>query len=234
MMKLICSLVLISLSLNAWALQKKRILEGGTIEAEISQNELNRVYVVSDRIKSIKSASSNFILESDEENGQVFIMPNPGIHERISLFITTELGKTIPLSLNPSNLAAQTLELAVGSEGGENNLNSPISYEAEMFQLVKAMKKREKPLGYSIEEVEKDWAEEKGLERKEILFYSGKYSGKIFYVRNNTVTLVTLEEKDYTEPAVKAIGFSKKHLIPNETAEVYVVCGMKHDRTAIS
>ena len=213
-------------------MQKKKITEGGTIKAEISQNELNRIFVASDRIKSIKSASSNFVLENDEDNGQIFIMPNPGNKEPISAFITTELGKTIPLALTPTDVAAQTLELVAEVEN--ENLQPVLSYEAELVQLAKEMKNRKKPTGYIMEEPKKGVVKEKGLEKKELLVYRGKYIGKVVHVKNITTTFLSLEETHFMMPDIKAIAFSKKVLIPNEVAEVYVVCSIKNDRTTVS
>lgn len=224
-MKKIFSIGLFLISSSSLAMQTKQIVDGQTIQAFISQKELTRIFVQSDRIKDIKSAANDFVLEKDEENGQIFIMPHPGKQEPITLFVTTELGKTIALSLKPTLSTAETLELVYAPPKNEKNIVKVETYEASIFQLVKAMSKRDAIPGYAVENMADNQEVNNGLEKKELMMYQGKFKGKVIAIKNQTDTLITLNEEELKEPNMKAIALAKIDLMPGEVTEVYLVYG---------
>ena len=176
-------------------------------------------------MKDIKSATNDFTLEKDEDNGQIFIMPHPGKLEAFTLFVTTELGKTIALSLKPTSVPAETLALAYEQQKHEKDTEKLPSYETNIFQLVKAMSKRDAIPGYAVEKIVDSQEEVNGLEKKELMMYQGKFKGKVVSIKNQTDTLVTLNEEDLKEPNMKAIALAKKDLVPGEATEAYLVYG---------
>jgi type-F conjugative transfer system secretin TraK len=199
------------------------------VYADISKNELTRIHVDSDRIKSIKSIksiSNNFDLEKDEENGQIFIVPRSERQGPITIFLMTESGKTISLHLTPKNIPSQTLQL-LSNKVDESN-SSPqnnISYENQLFEIIKAMHSRHLIPGYQIQ---KPTDETKtvlfhGLERKEVTTYKGKYIGQVVLLKNNTDTLISLKETNFRGKNILAIAIQKKILMPSEVTEIYLV-----------
>ncbi len=201
------------------------VSDGLTAHGIISQRELTRIYVQSDRIKDIKSATNDFTLEKDEENGQIFIMPHPGNQDAFTLFVTTELGKTIALSLKPTNVPADTLALAYEQQKHEKDNEKLPSYETNIFQLVKAMSKRDSVPGYVVENMADNQEEVNGLEKKELMMYQGKFKGKVIAIKNKTDTIITLNEDELKEQNIKAIALAKRDLVPGEATEVYLVYG---------
>jgi type-F conjugative transfer system secretin TraK len=224
-MKKLFSIGLFFISMTSFAMQTKQIVDGQAIQALIAQKELTRIFVQSDRIKDIKSAASDFTLEKDEENGQIFIMPHPGKQEPISLFVTTELGKTIALSLKPTLSSAETLELVYALPKDEKHIEKAQSYEESIFQLVKAMSKRGTIAGYAIENVTDNQEIVNGLEKKELMIYQGRFKGKVIAIKNQTDTLITLNDEEFKEPNIKAIAFVKMDLMPGSSTEAYLVYG---------
>lgn len=224
-MKRILSVLLIMYSSITFGMQTKQVIDGQTVQGDISQTELTRIYVLADRIKDIKSAANDFILEKDEDNGQIFIMPHPGKHNPITLFVTTELGKTIALSLKPVDLQAQTLQLVMSTSPNDKVTEKNHSYESNIFQLVKAMKNKEPVFGYSIEKITSEQTIENGLAKRDLMIYQGKLKGKIINIENKTDTLMSINEEDMKDSEIKAIALLKHSLMPSESTEAYIVYG---------
>ncbi|MBN9289486.1 MAG: hypothetical protein BGO43_13560 [Gammaproteobacteria bacterium 39-13] len=220
-----CSLLIFLFSTSTFAIQNKSVIDGETIHANISQNELTRIFIQSDRIREVKSANSNFVLEKDEENGQIFLMPNSGQESTVNLFLTTELGRTISLSLKPKLSTAETLKLEFISSDSATPSAPPFSYEASIFQLMKAMKARKSLEGYIAQPKSDVNVIENGLEKSEVMAYLGKFKGKILSVKNQTDTLIKVDEEEFKEQGIKAIAIAKRILMPQERTEAYLILG---------
>ncbi|MCS5712825.1 TraK domain-containing protein [Candidatus Berkiella aquae] len=224
-MKKLFSIGLYFFSATVFSMQTKQIVDGQTVQALISQKELTRIFVQSDRIKDIKSAANDFTLEKDEENGQIFIMPHAGKEESITLFVTTELGKTITLSLKPTSLSAETLELVYAQHKNEKKIEISQGHEASIIQLMKAMSKRGAIPGYAVENMDDNQELVNGLEKSQQVMYQGRFKGKAIAIKNTTDTLIALNVDELKEPNIKAIGLAKMDLMPGESTEVYLVYG---------
>ena len=64
----------LSASAPAWALQILEGTDGQSLVAKISQKEVTRVVVEGNRIKRVTGNPGEFLLEKDEDKGQIYIM----------------------------------------------------------------------------------------------------------------------------------------------------------------
>ncbi len=82
------------------------------IEVPISRQGLTRIAVKEDRILNVFGVAGEYVMEADEDQGQVFIRPvGPGAFKPISLTLTTESGHTQDLHLIPKDQAPEALIL---------------------------------------------------------------------------------------------------------------------------
>lgn len=82
------------------------------IEIPISQQDLTRITVKEDRILNVFGVTGEYVLEADEDQGQIFIRPT-GLHSNkpIHLTLTTEGGHTQDLRLIPQDKKPEALIL---------------------------------------------------------------------------------------------------------------------------
>ena len=84
-------------------------MDGQTLLGKISQKELTRVTVEHGRIKKITGNAGEFLLDKDEDQGQIYIRPASDTATKpINLFVTTDRA-TFTLLLQPVDLPAETI-----------------------------------------------------------------------------------------------------------------------------
>jgi len=111
---------------EAQALQVLEAMEGQTVLGRLSSKELTRIAVEGGRIRKVTGQGGEFLMEKDEEQGQIFIRPTSSENSRpINLFVTLEAeGEplTVGLLLQPVDIPADTIMLRpTGSLGSRKN-----------------------------------------------------------------------------------------------------------------
>jgi hypothetical protein len=155
-----------------------------TIEIPIAKEGLTRIAVQDDRILNVFGITGEYVLEADEDQGQIFIQPaDLGTSKSLSLTITTERGHTQDLRLLPKDQAPEALILEVKEDGADrkhfpyenskflkgqplffppsqlpllttSSSHSPIS-KSEIEGLIQACGQEKIPIGYKLVPV--DW-----------------------------------------------------------------------------
>src|SRR3990167_7156559 len=82
--------------------------ESRVIEVPISKEDLTRITVQEDRIRNVFGVTGEYVLETDEDQGQIFIRPTD-LEKPFSLTLTTEKGRTQDLRLIPKDQATEAL-----------------------------------------------------------------------------------------------------------------------------
>lgn len=208
------------------------------IEAEISRQGLTRITVKNDRILNVFGITGEYVLEADEDQGQIFIRPmGPGSLNPISLTLTTEKGHTQDLRLNPKDKAPEALilEAAVSSEEHltEKTAQDFPSRDA-IEELLQACQEDRIPVGYK--RMPLDIKAQQGPHRliREIRNDSLKalplrgipLRGLTYEVKNSATIPWILAESEFAQKLdteVIAILMPKKLLKPGESTYVYVV-----------
>lgn len=218
-----------SLSLNLlWssfslAAIEKPLDERHVIETDISREGLTRIAVKGDRIAHVFGLAGEFLLETDEDQGQIFIRPQGlGSERPISLTITTEGGKTQDLRLKPASKNPEALVLTEAVNHSHRKEEKRHISREDIIELLKACKEGHIPQGFVIRPV--DLKEQTGphIILREIR--NDHLVAQTLEITNSRPEILYLNEEDYGgEPEVIAVSLSKKALKPGEKGEVYVI-----------
>jgi len=105
------SLILLPLLLAdpARALQIVDAQDGQTVLGKISRKEVTRIAFEHARVRKVTGNAGEFILEKDDEKGQIFLRPSdPQSTKPINLFLTSEHG-TVALLLQPVDTPSDSI-----------------------------------------------------------------------------------------------------------------------------
>lgn len=219
--------------------------EKKVLEVPISQGELTRIKVEDDRILQVFGLAGEYVLETDDHQGQIFIRPvHVGEHDSrihddlisrssskpINLTITTEAGHTQDLRLMPKDKPPEALILKVDTEiaqelAKEKQASAPL-FREEIEELIYACQEERIPLGYKEIPLGLSTLQGPYLLVREI--QGQKLRGLTYRVQNNTQEPLVLSEPEFAaslslKPKVLiALLISKKTLNPGEGANVYV------------
>ncbi|MBY0501708.1 MAG: type-F conjugative transfer system secretin TraK [Alphaproteobacteria bacterium] len=228
------SLILLLAGTTAQAATVHPLDEMKVIGLPISQQGLTRIKVQNDRILHVFGNAGEYVLETDEDQGQVFIRPtllNDSSAKAISLTLTTEAGHTQDLRLTPKNQAPEALILKVDTEATskaekEKRSSSPL-FREEAESLIFALQEDRIPLGYKEMPINLTTLHEPYPLLREL---QGKtLRGLIYRIQNKTPENLILSEPELAKQlslqqnTLVAILISKKILTPGEGTEAYVV-----------
>jgi hypothetical protein len=198
------------------------------LEVPVSQDRINRIAILGDRIAQIFGDEGRFTVELDETNGQVFLKVAGVSSESISLSLVTESGKTQDLLLKPQKGLFDPL---VFQGTGSSGPVSPVSSQSQMtsvrmrspsweepFSLVRLLRESfqgrlseklvsEKPVSEKLGSGETSRKSPLGVTVTfERAFASGSYGCWIYTVTNTTSTALELEISKFYEPGDEALG----------------------------
>lgn len=212
--------------------------ETHVIEAPISQHELTRIAVKDDRILNVFGLANEYVLEADEDQGQVFIRPTGLGHKPINLTLTTEGGHTQDLRLIPQSKEPEALILTHNTQAlqASQKIKSDLLPEKqtllsitrdEIETLLEACQEGRIPLGYKLSPLDlQTLGGSYGLIRE---IKGEKLRGLTYEVQNISQAPLVLSEPEFAESwdtesqNIIAILMPKKVLNPGERSFVYVV-----------
>lgn len=222
--------------------------EKKTLEVPISQEDLTRIKVENDRILHVFGLAGDYVLETDDHQGQIFIRPlqggdpEPRINESlvsrssskpINLTLTTEGGHTQDLRLIPKDQAPEALILKmdteISQEPGREKYTSTSLFREEIEELIEACQEDRIPLGYKEMPLNLSTLQGPHLLIREI--QGQKLRGLTYRVQNNSQNLMVLSEPELAQQIFSknslntliALLVSKKTLNPGEETNVYGV-----------
>lgn len=222
-------------STTAHAAIIKNLDELRVIQVPISQEGLTRIKVQEDRILHVFGNASEYVLETDENQGQVFIRPNPSEEETnvkpISITLTTEAGHTQDLRLIPKHQASEAIILksdsVIKQEIEKEKLSFAPIFREEVEGLMQALQEGRIPLGYKEMPINLTTLNEPYKRVKEI--QGEKLRGRTYHIQNKTQKTHALSESEiikalpFKRHTIVAILIPKKTLNPKEGADIHVV-----------
>ncbi|MBS0637000.1 MAG: type-F conjugative transfer system secretin TraK [Verrucomicrobia bacterium] len=107
--KLPISFLLALISSNALAVQIKETFPDEEIEAFIAADELSRIKVINNRIKSVRSNEGDVEVVEDAALGEIYIRPTKGGRNPVNIFVTTERNNTYKLLLVPHKTPSEQI-----------------------------------------------------------------------------------------------------------------------------
>ena len=192
-------------------------VDGSNIRASISNRDYNRISFKDGKINQAFFKASEFIIQIDEINGQLFVLPrNKKSAHALSMTVTSTSGLTQQFFLTPKNISAQTLVLRapskpviVQSVGEELNdlMNSLIKDKVKLKNKTKKIK------------TDKDWE----LKSIGVVDFENGYKGHVLKLRN-----VSKEHKKATTDILwrkntRALSIAEKDLRPRGVTKVYMI-----------
>ena len=229
-----------------------RTLDGSkSIEISISKENLTRITVKDDRVANVFGITGEYVLEADEELGQVFIRPIGlgGTSKPIHLTLTTEKGHTQDLRLIPKDQTPEALILEEGkqetllSQGSMTHVSaSQVSMTRvsatqvliardEIESLLQACQEMRIPLGYKVAPLDlKDTSVTfKGPHLLIREIRGEKLRALTYEVKNLSKRVFILSEDTFTQiPHAKrsdiiAVWMTKKTINSGERTHVHVI-----------
>lgn len=143
--------ILILFATSTHAAQIRTMDELKVIDVSISGQDLTRITVKEDRILNVFGNTGDYVLETDDSQGQIFIRPAQQENKRpFSVTLTTEKGRTQDLRLVPKDQPSEALILKAAEDNQRETLKgkrAPISKE-KVEILFEACSEGRIPLGY--------------------------------------------------------------------------------------
>lgn len=215
-------------ALDSFAAQIRSVEDGSEFSAEISKIDTNRIKVVGDRVRSVKSNAGELEVSVEERLGEIYVRPTSMAENKpLNLFIITEQNFTYKALLYPKSIPSE--QIIIRNDDAVVNSDADVakvtknSYEQQIISLLKAMRSKKKLEGYQIKS-EKKYVDLGDLEMKKITTYKGQnFIGEIFTFKNSSNQLLNLEEKIFFKNGVRAVKIENSSLLPDEVTEILIV-----------
>jgi len=217
---------LLAASHSACALQILDAKDGETVFGKISQKEVTRISVERGRIRKVTGNAGEFVLEKDEEKGQVFIRPaSPDASKPINLFITSERS-TVALLLQPVDTPSDTLVIREVRDPA----TAPSRVEASgrhvrtLKNLLLAMAGDALPDDMEVREPAQDLTLWPGVRLTLQRAWLGtSIVGEKYQLANTGNGALSLIERDLFKPGVMAVSLEHASLNPGEATNLFVI-----------
>jgi len=227
---LLLTAALLSLSLEAHALQLVEVSDGQTITVKVSAKELTRIAMADgQRIARIWGLEDRMQVEPDRDGGQVFLRPMNGLSSQaFSFFVRDEQGETFTLLAVPVDMPADTVLLRSKNQNtAAHAIASPqeIPYIETIKILVRALAQGGVPEGFQSAAVSREvplWKEAKVVQ---IARYTGAFIAEIYQFTNVSGKEMRLDEREFAALAtdIKAVAIAEHVLAPAQTTRIYLI-----------
>jgi conjugal transfer pilus assembly protein TraK len=217
------------ISIKSYALHIKPVADNQTITAKIAAKELTRIFVEGDRIQSIHGVEGAYIFKSDANQGALYIKPSEAYQQQaFNIFITTEQGHNFTLFLIPSSIPAETIQikpLSVSKQVAER-WEKANTYSETLITLISHMANNTIPEGYVVSTVTKakmhDFLPQ--IKWRLIKVYRGViFQGSVFELTNTSSSSITIDERQFYQPGVRAVALQKQTVEPFGSILIYRV-----------
>jgi conjugal transfer pilus assembly protein TraK len=218
--------LLLALSNPVSALQILDAKDGETVLGKISQKEVTRVGFERSRIRKVTGNAGEFVLEKDEEKGQIFIRPvSPDSTKPINLFLTSERS-TVALLLQPVDTPSDSIVI----REGRDPLNTASRMERSglhvrtIKNLLLAMAGDALPDDMEVREPGQQLALWPGVRLTlQRAWLGAGIVGEKYLLANIGTSDLSLAERDLYKPGVMAVSLEQGSLRPGEATNLFVI-----------
>lgn len=210
----------------ALALQVVDARDGETVFAKVSRKEVTRIAVERGRIRKVTGNAGEFVLEKDDEKGQVFIRPVASDSTKpINLFVSTERS-TIGLLLQPVDTPSDAIVIREARETppGPARLERSGRHVRTMKNLLLAMAEDVLPDDMEVREPGRDltlWPGARVTLQRQWL--GSAVVGEKYQLLNTGADPLELAERDLFKRGVMAVSVEQTSLRPGEATPVFVI-----------
>jgi conjugal transfer pilus assembly protein TraK len=210
----------------ALALQVVDARDGETAFAKVSRKEVTRIAVERGRIRKVTGNAGEFVLETDDEKGQVLIRPiSSDSTKPINLFVSTERS-TIGLLLQPVDTPSDAIVIREARDAatGPARIERSGRHVRTMKNLLLAMAEDALPDDMEVREPDCELALWPGarftLQRQ---WLGGGVVGEKYQLLNTGAGSLDLAERDLFKRGVMAVSVEQASLRPGEATQVFVI-----------
>ena len=224
--RLFLPLLLVAVSHPASALQILDARDGETVLGKISQKEVTRISVERGRIRKVIGNAGEFVLEKDEEKGQIFIRPvSPDATRPINLFIISERS-TIGLVLQPVDTPSDTLVIREARDPltSASRMEKSGRHVRTIKNLLLAMAGDALPDDMEVREPGQELALWPGVRLAlQRVWLGAGIVGEKYQLANIGTSELNLAEGELYKPGVMAVSLERGHLRPGESTNLFVI-----------
>ena len=218
--------------LFADATQIKLAADNAEITGKLSVIDINRLSLVNDRIKSVKTNKYGYEFINDEVSGDLYIKTtSDNIGDPLNAFIISDKGFTYKVLLSPVDIPSEQIFIknpAITSDDSKKDNNNPLPYKQEIVKLIKEMGKGEIDIGYQVKSVKIPvYMKDRTLRLTKRVIYKGtKYEGLVYELKNVSDQIREISEEIFSKEGIRAVKLDKLSLQPKEVVNVYTVGDM--------
>ena len=221
-------LLLLALAISplAQALQTVTARDGETVFAKISQKEVTRITFERGRIRKVTGNAGDFVLEKDEDKGQIFIRPaTQDATKPINLFLSSERS-TVGLLLQPVDAPSDSI--VVREARDSTSAAAPAERSHRHVRTVKnlllAMANDAIPDDMEVRETNQDFALWPGLRLTLVRTHRGTdLVGEKYLLANLTTVEAALSARDLYKPGVIAVSLDAEQVRAGDAVAVFVI-----------
>jgi len=218
--------LLLALGNPAAALQILDAKDGETVLGKISQKEVTRIRFERSRIRKVTGNTGEFVLEKDEEKGQIFIRPAfPDSTKPINLFVTSERS-TVALLLQPVDIPSDTIVIREGRDPPKSasRIEKGGVHVRTIKNLLLAMAGDALPDDMEVREPGQELALWPGVRLTlQRAWLGAGIVGEKYQLANVGTSDVKLLERDLYKPGVMAVSLEHAGLRPGEATNLFVI-----------
>ena len=219
----------------AHALQIVDAQDGQTALAKLSRKEVTRIAFEHGRVRKVTGSAGEFVLEKDDEKGQIFIRPTDAQSTKpINLFLTSERG-TVALLLQPVDTPSDSIVIREATDPRERSI-APTRLEASgrhvrtLKNLLLQLADDALPEDMQALELARDitlWPGTR-LTLQRVLLGTGVV-GEKYQLTNTGNTTMEVAETALFKSGVMAVSVEQPSLRPGETTNLFVIRERKSD-----
>ena len=218
--------LLLALSSPASALQILDARDGETVLGKISQKEITRIRFERGRIRKVTGNAGEFVLEKDEEKGQIFIRPASAQSTKpINLFVTSDRS-TVALLLQPVDTPSDTIVIREARDPltSVSRMERSGLHVRTIKNLLLAMAGDALPEDMEVREPGLELALWPGVRLTlERAWLGAAIVGEKYQLANIGTTELNLAERDLYKPGVMAVSLEHRKLRPGESTNLFVI-----------
>ena len=216
----------------AHALQIVDAQDGQTALAKLSRKEVTRIAFERGRVRKVTGSAGEFLLEKDDEKGQIFVRPtDPQSTKPINLFLTSDRG-TVALLLQPVDTPSDSIVIREPRErsAAPTRLEASGRHVRTLKNLLLALADDALPDDMQVLEPARDIALWPGtrLSLNRVLQGTGVV-GERYHLTNTSDTTIEVAETALFKSGVMAISVEQSSLRPGEATNLFVIRERKSD-----
>lgn len=220
MKNLLLAIIMIVASTKLLYAKEYKLDENKRLEIGVSASEQNRIKIVGDRIAEVVGMNGEYLLESEERQGQIFIKPQSGAQD-LSFTIISEGGLSQDIKIKPKEGMPGQIIILKGEEKSRTGRLMGVKHlrHEDIAIILKEMSQKNI-------DIKAQWQDSGDLKVRKILSErAGVYEVEVWELHNNLAKKsIKLSEKQFnTEDNIAAIMLEDLEIDPKDVTKLYKV-----------